>query len=103
MSWSRRLFRSRGFQATAAVLGAQYLRLVFTAAIPQGVIFRSPVPDAFLRFKAHDWDFGFNLGVLADFGETRVGLTYRSGVDHRIEGFLKFTGASPLAFDTVSG
>jgi long-chain fatty acid transport protein len=82
--------------SVGAGFSAQYLRLDFTAAIPQAVVFRSPVPDAFLRFKAHDWAFGYNLGVLADFGDTRVGLTYRSEVDHRIEGFLNFTGASPL-------
>jgi len=62
-----------------------------------------PAPDAFYRFKAHDWAFGFNGGVLADFGNgTRVGLTYRSAIDHRIEGGLDFTGASPL-LGLVSG
>ena len=82
---------------------AQYMRLDFTAAIPQGVIFNSPaVPDGFLRFKAHDWAFGFNLGVMADFGDTRVGLTFRSGIDHRIDGALNFTGVSPL-LGMVSG
>src|SRR6185312_661991 len=47
-------------------------------------------------FKAHDWSYGFNAGVLADFGETRVGLTYRSNVNHRLSGMLDFSGASPL-------
>jgi long-chain fatty acid transport protein len=82
---------------------AQYMRLTFDSSIPQAVIFGVPgAPDASLRFKAHDWAFGFNLGVLADFGDTRVGLTYRSGVDHKIEGNLNFTGASPL-LGLVSG
>jgi len=80
-----------------AGFSAQYLKLDVTSAIAQSIIFGVPAPDAFNRFVAHDWGFGFNLGALVKVGEaSRVGLTYRSGVDHDIEGSLNFTGASPL-------
>jgi long-chain fatty acid transport protein len=83
-------------------VSAQYLKLDVTSAIDQAAIFGAPVPDASYRFKAHDWAFGYNLGMLVDLGGTRVGLTYRSAVDHQIEGGLDFTGASPL-LGLVSG
>ena len=82
--------------SVGAGFSAQYLKLDVTSAIDQTAIFGTPAPDAVYRFNAHDWSYGFNLGVLADFGDFRMGLTYRSNVDHRIEGSLNFNGASPL-------
>lgn len=89
--------------SVGAGVSAQYLKLDVTSAINQAAIFGPGVPDAFYRFKAHDWAVGFNLGVLAQFEDgTRLGLTYRSSVNHQIEGALDFTGASPL-LGMVSG
>ena len=82
--------------SVGAGFSAQYLKLDVTSAIDQAAIFGAPVPDASYRFKASDWAFGYNLGVLVDLGGTRVGLTYRSSTHHKIEGTLDFTGASPL-------
>ena len=83
--------------SVGAGVSAQYLKLDVTSAIDQAAIFGPGAPDAFYRFKAHDWAFGFNAGVLAAFENgMRVGLTYRSAIDHKIEGSLDFTGASPL-------
>ena len=82
--------------SVGAGFSAQYLKLDVASAIDQAAIFGAAVPDATLRFKAHDWAYGFNAGVLADFGDARVGLTYRSNVNHRIQGTLDFSGASPL-------
>ena len=88
--------------SVGAGFSAQYLKLDVTSAIDQAAIFGAGAPDAFYRFKAHDWAFGYNLGMLVDLGGTRIGLTYRSDIDHRIEGTLDFTGASPL-LGMVSG
>jgi len=82
--------------SVGAGFSAQYLKLDVTQGIDQAAIFGPAAPDAFLHFKAHDWSYGFNAGVLANFGDTRVGLTYRSNVNHRIEGTLDFSGVSPL-------
>jgi len=82
--------------SVGAGLSAQYFKLDVTSAINQAAIFGPGVPDASWRFKASDWAFGYNLGVLVDLGGTRVGLTYRSSIHHKIEGDLDFTGASPL-------
>ena len=84
-------------------VSAQYAKLESSAAIAQFLILAPTVPDATYLFKGDDWAFGFNFGVLADLGdETRLGLTYRSKVDHRLKGTLNFTGASPL-LGLVSG
>ena len=80
-----------------AGISAQYFKLDVTSAIDQAVIFQAPVPDASNHFIAHDWALGFNLGALATVSEsTRLGLTYRSRVDHQIKGSINFTGTSPL-------
>ena len=84
-------------------VSAQYLKLDVTSAIDQAAIFGVPAPDALYRFQAHDWGYGFNLGLLAQLDDaTRIGLTYRSAVSHDIKGTLDFTGASPL-LGLVSG
>lgn len=37
--------------------------------------------------EGKDWAFGWNIGVLADLGPaTRIGVHYRSGISHRLEG-----------------
>jgi long-chain fatty acid transport protein len=83
--------------SVGAGVSAQYLKLDVSSGIDQSAIFRSNVPDAFYRFHAHDWAFGFNAGALAQLENgTRVGLTYRSAVNHNIKGSLDFQGASPL-------
>lgn len=82
---------------------AQYLKLDVMSAIAQSLIFGAPVPDAFNHFVGHDWSFGFNFGVLAEIAEdTRLGATYRSGVDHDIYGSLNFIAANP-ALGLISG
>jgi long-chain fatty acid transport protein len=80
----------------AAGFSAQYLEVDYSSAIAQFVIFGAGTPDALYRFKAESWAFGFNLGALLDFGKTRIGLTYRSEMDHHVEGNLDFTGTDPF-------
>jgi long-chain fatty acid transport protein len=89
--------------SVGAGISAQYLKLDVSSAIDQAAIFAAPVPDALYRFKAHDWAVGFNGGILGEFDDgTRLGITYRLEPDHRIEGNLAFTGASP-ALGLTSG
>lgn len=81
----------------AGGFSAQYLKLDYSSAIPQFVIFGPGTADALYRFNADSWAFGFNLGALLELQDgTRIGLTYRSGIDHRIMGNLDFTGGNPF-------
>jgi long-chain fatty acid transport protein len=56
--------------------------------------------DGFVEVEGNDWSFGYNLGLLyAPTDETRIGLAYRSGIDHNLEGdadFITPPGAAPL-------
>jgi long-chain fatty acid transport protein len=73
------------------------MKFDMTSALPQFAIFGPGAPDALYRFKADDWAVGFNVGVLWEpTAATRVGLTYRSKIDHGLKGDLDFTGAIPL-------
>lgn len=83
--------------SVGAGISAQYLKLDLTSAIDQSLLLGAPVPDATDRFNAHDWAVGFNLGALIILDSTsRLGITYRSQVDHDIKGTLDFSGASPF-------
>ncbi len=84
--------------SVAAGVSAQWLKLEQSAAIPQFLIFQNPAaPDASFLLNAHDWGFGYNLGLLLEPNTTtRLGFTWRSGVNHKISGSLDFTGANPL-------
>ena len=48
--------------------------------------------DGKVELDGDDWSLGFNLGMLYAFSDaTRVGLSYRSKVDHELEGTAAFT------------
>lgn len=51
-----------------------------------------PTSDGSVAVTGDDWGYGFNLGVLFESSEnTRFGLTYRSKVEHTIDGGAGFT------------
>jgi long-chain fatty acid transport protein len=78
--------------------GVSYQRL--RATLTQGV---SPLdPTAQGRLDGSDWAWGWNVGVLLDLGQgTRVGATFRSSTDYRIDGGLSFN--SPALAPLGSG
>jgi long-chain fatty acid transport protein len=85
--------------AIAAGFSAQYFKGELAGAIPQfAIFFPNPAPDAYYRFKADGWGWGYNVGLLAEpFDGTRLGLTYRSRVNHPISGQLGFSSSlSPM-------
>ena len=54
------------------------------------------LPDGRLKFKADDWGFGGNAGVLFEPHERlRFGLTYRSQIDMSYTDQIKFTNLGP--------
>ena len=49
--------------------------------------------DGFIRLQGDDWAYGYNAGVLIEpVKGTRLGITYRSEIDHRLEGDADFSG-----------
>ncbi len=54
--------------------------------------------DGAIRLKGKDWSFGWNVGLLLQVStNTRVGLHYRSEVNHKIDGHAVFTTPAALA------
>lgn len=64
-----------------------------TIGAAEGVPGASPGnQDGFARVDGDDWGFGFNLGALYQLTEsTRVGIAYRSKVEHTLKGDASFT------------
>jgi long-chain fatty acid transport protein len=57
---------------------------------------RDQLPDGRLKFKADDWGFGGNAGVLVEpNAHMRFGLTYRSPVDFTFKDRINFTNLGP--------
>jgi len=88
-----------------AGISAQWLKVEQSAAIPQFLIARAAVPDAFFLFNGHDWAIGYNAGILLQPNDTtRLGFTYRSGIAHNLSGSLDFTNAViPLVSGPAKG
>ena len=64
------------------------------AFVPAGLTF----PDGLASVAGNDWSFGYNLGLLAEASpSTRLGVSYRSQISHRIEGIATLTVSAPLA------
>lgn len=80
--------------SVAGGLSAQWLSFELSNAINQ---FPLGTPsDALDRFKGDDWAMGYNFGALWQaLPDTRVGLTYRSKIDHKLTGDFNFLSVGP--------
>jgi long-chain fatty acid transport protein len=75
-------------------VSAQYAKVTLSRALNLAFLGQ---PDGNFRVDGDSWGFGFNGGVLIQpLDGTRIGLSYRSQVYHRIEGDADFT-VSPVA------
>lgn len=79
----------------------QYANAKLVNAVPNPLAAGGPsaATDGRNRLKGDDWSAGFNIGLLVSLSEnTRVGVHYRSRMDHRLEGDNNTTGLTgPLA------
>ena len=49
--------------------------------------------DGFARLEGNDWAYGWNAGLIVEpFAGTRLGLAYRSELDHTLRGDVDFSG-----------
>lgn len=49
-------------------------------------------PDAIQALSGDGWDFGWTVGAQVHAEQVSLGLSYRSAIDHKIEGDLSLTG-----------
>jgi long-chain fatty acid transport protein len=71
-------------------VSAEYADAKLTNAVDFGALGGNPgAADATQELKGDDWGFGYNGGLLFEFNSlTRVGLHYRSRIDHKLSGNL---------------
>ena len=77
--------------SVGAGISAQWLKVEQSAAVPQFLIAQQAVPDTVFLFNGRGWGIGYNVGLLLSPNDTtRLGFTYRSGVNHKVSGSLDF-------------
>ncbi|KQW82352.1 OmpP1/FadL family transporter [Brevundimonas sp. Root1279] len=76
-------------------LDAQHVDAKLTSALPN----LSPaLPDGHSSLEGDGWDFGWNAGAQAHFGKLDLGLSYRSSIEHELDGDIAISGLlGPLA------
>jgi long-chain fatty acid transport protein len=62
-----------------------------------------PEGDVLSRVSGTDTALGFTLGAEVDLGRTRVGLSYRSSIDHDFDGRVRLEGGDFEALDELVG
>ena len=90
-----------GFGANYQKFDAELTQAVITAGLAAG--------EGYLTQKGDSWAWGWNVGVLIDLTPaTRLGVSYRSKVDHKIKGNYSFDNVpAPIlaaaGFNAMSG
>lgn len=86
-------YRVNDWLSLGAGFSVNYVLLSQTAAVNN---IAERLPDGRLKFKADDWGFGGNAGVLLEpSARMRFGITYRSPVDLSYSDRIKFTNVGP--------
>jgi long-chain fatty acid transport protein len=82
-----------------AGLNAQYVKAKLTSAMPSV----SPLlPDGSSSLEGDGWDYGWNVGAQGHFGKLDLGLSYRSAIEHELDGNVNIVLTGPLAPNSVS-
>lgn len=79
---------------------AQYVKAKLSSALPN----LSPLlPDGTSTLEGDGWDYGWNAGAQAHFGRLDLGLSYRSKIEHELDGQVDIAGLlGPIAAGNVS-
>lgn len=73
--------------SVGAGVSMQYLQAKLTQAV------QFPTAEGNAAIKGDNIGYGYNLGLLLQAGPaTRIGLAWRSEIDHKLEGTVEFTG-----------
>ncbi|EKY26498.1 outer membrane protein transport protein, Ompp1/FadL/TodX family [Brevundimonas diminuta 470-4] len=82
-----------------AGVNAQYVKAKLTSAMPSV----SPLlPDGSSSLEGDGWDFGWNVGAQIHKGPWDFGLSYRSKIEHELDGDVNIVLTGPLAPNSVS-
>jgi long-chain fatty acid transport protein len=80
---------------------AQYVKAKLTSALPN----LSPLlADGNSSLEGDGWDYGWNVGAQAHTGRWNFGLSYRSKIEHELDGDVAVTGLlGPIAAGNYTG
>lgn len=82
-----------------AGVNAQYVKAKLTSAMPSV----SPLlPDGSSSLEGDGWDFGWNVGAQVHKGPWDFGLSYRSAIEHELDGDVNIVLTGPLAPNSVA-
>ncbi|MDH5472560.1 MAG: outer membrane protein transport protein [Gammaproteobacteria bacterium] len=99
-------------------VSAQYVDVILSSAVDFGSLCYAALgpaacgalgatpqaADGFATLTGDNWGYGWNMGVLYQFSkDTRLGLAYRSEVEHDVSGDADFTVPAAASFVTASG
>ncbi len=72
----------------------QHVKVTLANALPQ----LSPLAatDGLAEVKGKDWTVGWHAGLFYTNGDTNIGISYRSGIDHRVTGTRTISGLQSL-------
>lgn len=79
---------------------AQYAKATLSSALPNVAIpgvfaptyAVSPSTDGRNQLEGDGWDYGWNAGAQMHFGKLDLGLSYRSKIEHELEGAVNISG-----------
>jgi long-chain fatty acid transport protein len=79
---------------------AQYVKAKLTSALPN----LSPaLPDGTSTLEGDGWAYGWNVGAQAHFNRLDIGLSYRSALEHELDGDITIAGLlGPIAGGNVA-
>jgi len=82
----------------------QYAEARLTSAINSAAVAGgAPLPDGKVEIEGDDWSVGYSLGALWQATDrTRLGLSFRSGIDHTLEGDVDYRIPDALAADPTA-
>lgn len=82
-----------------AGLSANYIEAKLTQAVfVLNPLSGSQLPDGLARVDAEDWGYAFNIGLIQAFDDgSRIGLSYRSKIDHSLDGDRRLSGVGPFS------
>jgi long-chain fatty acid transport protein len=82
-------------------INIQYAEAVLSNALDLDT---TQTADVIAKVEGESWALGFNVGFLYQFSEkTRLGVAYRSKIEHTLDGDGTFTPTNPLAAGTLAG
>ncbi|WP_426023983.1 OmpP1/FadL family transporter [Brevundimonas sp. PWP3-1b1] len=86
---------------------AQYAKATLSSALPNVAIpaglspayVLSPSTDGRNDLEGDGWDYGWNAGAQMHFGKLDLGLSYRSKIEHELEGSVNISGLTGVLAD----